>query len=170
MVNVVPETAQVELKVDVCKPLGGGDAQGVGGRGGCNAPGGGRGGSFSQAAGGGRGGGGYTQGRAVQVDPMKPMLKARGTERLKLEYDESPSNFAFKSKFRRYSKESEAKAKEGEAAETSRKAAAVAAASALAAASKQRGEEEAAEATRKAAAAMAAAEAGAYARSLFSST
>jgi hypothetical protein len=37
------------------------------------------------------------RGRAVQVDPMKPMLKAPGTKRLKLdEYDEVLSSFAFK--------------------------------------------------------------------------
>ena len=41
-------------------------------------------------------------GRAVQVGPMKPMLKAPGTKRLKLKYDESPSNFAFKFNLRRY--------------------------------------------------------------------
>ena len=35
-------------------------------------------------------------GRAVQVDPMKPKLKPPGTKRLKLQYDEPPSNFAFK--------------------------------------------------------------------------
>ena len=35
---------------------------------------------------------------------MKPKLKPRGTERLKLEYDEPPSNFAFKFDLRRYIK------------------------------------------------------------------
>jgi hypothetical protein len=35
-------------------------------------------------------------GRAEQVDSIKPTVKALGTERLKLEYDEPPSNFAFK--------------------------------------------------------------------------
>jgi hypothetical protein len=30
---------------------------------------------------------GEHHGRAVQVDPMKPMLKAPGTKRLKLNYD-----------------------------------------------------------------------------------
>ena len=34
---------------------------------------------------------------------MKPMLKAPGTKRLKLKYDEPPSNFAFKFNLRRYS-------------------------------------------------------------------
>jgi len=38
----------------------------------------------------------------VQVDPIKPTLKAPGTERLKLKYDEPPSNFAFKFNLRRY--------------------------------------------------------------------
>ena len=38
----------------------------------------------------------------MQVDPIKPTLKAPGTERLKLKYDEPPSNFAFKFNLRRY--------------------------------------------------------------------
>ena len=42
-------------------------------------------------------------GRVVQVDPIKPTLKATGTKRLKLKYDEPPSNFAFKFNLRRYS-------------------------------------------------------------------
>jgi hypothetical protein len=33
---------------------------------------------------------------------MKSMLKAPGSKRLKLVYDESPSNFAFKFNLRRY--------------------------------------------------------------------
>jgi hypothetical protein len=37
----------------------------------------------------------------VQVDPMKPMLEALGTDRLKLQYDEPPLNFAFKFNLRR---------------------------------------------------------------------
>jgi len=41
-------------------------------------------------------------GNAVQVDPMKPTLKAPGTERLKLKYDEPISNSAFKFNLRRY--------------------------------------------------------------------
>ena len=45
------------------------------------------------------------QGRAVQVEPMKPMLKAPGTKRLKLKYDEPPSNITFKFNLRRYSKD-----------------------------------------------------------------
>jgi len=43
----------------------------------------------SRVAGGGNGGG-----EAVQVDPMKPTLKAPGTKRLKLKYDELVSCFA----------------------------------------------------------------------------
>ena len=42
-------------------------------------------------------------GGAVQVDPIKPTLKPPGTDRLKLKYDEPPSNFAFKFNLRRYS-------------------------------------------------------------------
>jgi hypothetical protein len=38
----------------------------------------------------------------VQVDPIKPTLKAPGTKRLKLNYDELLSNFAFKFNLRRY--------------------------------------------------------------------
>ena len=43
------------------------------------------------------------RGEAVQVDPFKPKLKPPGTKRLKLKYDELPSNFAFKFNLRRYS-------------------------------------------------------------------
>jgi hypothetical protein len=47
--------------------------------------------------------GGHQQhGRAVQVDPMKPTLKAPGTKRLKLKHDQPLRNFAFKFKLRRY--------------------------------------------------------------------
>jgi hypothetical protein len=42
-------------------------------------------------------------GRAVQVDPIEPTLKAPRTKRFKLTYDEPPSNFAFKFNSRRYS-------------------------------------------------------------------
>jgi len=42
---------------------------------------------------------------AVQVDPMKAVLKAPGTERLKLKYDELLSSFAFKFNLRRYKEE-----------------------------------------------------------------
>ena len=38
----------------------------------------------------------------MQVDPMKPTLKAPGSERLKLKCDEPLSNFAFKFNLRRY--------------------------------------------------------------------
>jgi hypothetical protein len=37
----------------------------------------------------------------MQVDPMKPMLKAPGTKGLKLRYGESPSSFAFEFNLRR---------------------------------------------------------------------
>jgi len=42
-------------------------------------------------------------GEAVQVDPIKPTLKAPGTKRLKLEYYKLLSSFAFKFNLRRYS-------------------------------------------------------------------
>ena len=45
-------------------------------------------GSFAGASG---------RGRAVQVDPIKPTLKAPGTKRLKLNYDKLLSSFAFNS-------------------------------------------------------------------------
>jgi hypothetical protein len=38
----------------------------------------------------------------MQVVPIKHTLKAPGTKRLKLQYDEPPSNFAFKLKLHRY--------------------------------------------------------------------
>jgi hypothetical protein len=38
----------------------------------------------------------------VQVDPLKPMMKAPRTKHLKPYYDEPPSNFAFKFNMRRY--------------------------------------------------------------------
>jgi hypothetical protein len=41
----------------------------------------------------------------VQVDPIKPTLKAPGTERLKLEQDGLLSNFGFKFNLRHYSKD-----------------------------------------------------------------
>jgi len=44
-------------------------------------------------------------GRAAQVDPVKPILKAPKTKRLKLKSDEPPSNFAFKFNLRRYNRE-----------------------------------------------------------------
>jgi len=44
-----------------------------------------------------------THGEAVQVDPMRPMLKAPGTKRLKLKYHKLLSSFAFEFNLRRYS-------------------------------------------------------------------
>jgi len=44
------------------------------------------------------------QGRAVQVDPMKPMLKPPGIKQLKLKCDILLSTFAFKFNLRRHSK------------------------------------------------------------------
>jgi len=41
-------------------------------------------------------------GRPVQVDPIKPMLKAPGTKRLKLKSDELLSKFTFKFNLRHY--------------------------------------------------------------------
>jgi len=41
----------------------------------------------------------------VQVEPMKPMLKAPVTKQSKLYYDGLPSNFAFKFDLRRYAKD-----------------------------------------------------------------
>ena len=38
----------------------------------------------------------------VPVDPIKPTLKAPGTNRLKLQHDEPLSNFAFNFNLRRY--------------------------------------------------------------------
>jgi hypothetical protein len=43
-------------------------------------------------------------GRGVQVDPMKPMLKAPGYMLLKLRYDGPGSIFAFTFKLRRYTR------------------------------------------------------------------
>jgi len=66
--------------VDECKPLGGG----------CHSY-----------------GGVQQPGRAVHVDPIKPALKAPGTNRLKLIYDGPLSNLAFKFNLRRYSLDEE---------------------------------------------------------------
>jgi hypothetical protein len=44
------------------------------------------------------------QGRAVQVDPIKPTLKAPGIKLLNLKYDKPLSNIAFKFSLRRYNK------------------------------------------------------------------
>jgi len=45
-----------------------------------------------------------SQGRAVQVEPMKPVLKATGTILLTLRYDDLLSSFAFNFKLRRHTK------------------------------------------------------------------
>jgi hypothetical protein len=47
-------------------------------------------------------GGGGGNGRAVQVDRLKPVLKAPGVKRLKLNYDEVVTSSAFKFNLRRY--------------------------------------------------------------------
>jgi hypothetical protein len=44
------------------------------------------------------------QGRAVQVEPMKPVLKAPGSTHSKLRYDGPLSNFALNFNLRRYIK------------------------------------------------------------------
>jgi hypothetical protein len=49
--------------------------------------------------------GARAQGRAVQVDPIKPKLKPPGTKRLKLRIDMLLSTSAFKSNLRRYIKD-----------------------------------------------------------------
>ena len=41
-------------------------------------------------------------GRAVQINPIKPMLKAPETKRLTLKHDEQLSDVAFNFKLRRY--------------------------------------------------------------------
>jgi len=46
-----------------------------------------------------------SQGKAVQVDPVKSTLKPPGTTRLKLKYDKLLSSFSFKFNLRRYTKE-----------------------------------------------------------------
>jgi len=47
---------------------------------------------------------GCGQGKAVQVDPIKPKLKPPGTKRLKLKTDVVLSSSAFKLNLRRYNK------------------------------------------------------------------
>ena len=42
------------------------------------------------------------RGKAVQVEPMKPTLKAPGTKRLTLKYDKLLSSFGFNFNLRRY--------------------------------------------------------------------
>ena len=44
----------------------------------------------------------HSLGKAVQVEPMKSMLKAPGTKRLKLKKYELLSNFGFNCNLRRY--------------------------------------------------------------------
>jgi len=44
------------------------------------------------------------QGRAAQVDPIKPTLKAPGTKRLTLKCDDPLSSFGFNVNLRRYNK------------------------------------------------------------------
>jgi hypothetical protein len=41
-------------------------------------------------------------GRAMQVEPVEPTLKAPGSKRLKLQYDELLSSLPFKFNLRRY--------------------------------------------------------------------
>ena len=43
----------------------------------------------------------------MQVDPLKPTLKAPGTKHLKLKYDKRLLSFAFKFNLRRYSQAQE---------------------------------------------------------------
>jgi hypothetical protein len=52
----------------------------------------------------------FVQGRAVQVDPIKPTLKPPGTKRLKPHYDKPLSTFAFKLNVRRHTKGQRAQA------------------------------------------------------------
>ncbi len=47
------------------------------------------------------------QGRAVQVDPIKPMLKVPGTSCLKLKHDKLFSSFASNFNLRRHNKDAE---------------------------------------------------------------
>jgi len=47
----------------------------------------------------------FLHGRAVQVNPTKPTLKAPRTECLKLEHEKALSNFGFKFNLRRYTVE-----------------------------------------------------------------
>jgi len=49
-----------------------------------------------------RASGGAPDGRAVQVDPIKPVVEALGTKRLILKYDQPLSKFAFKFNLRCY--------------------------------------------------------------------
>jgi len=58
------------------------------------------------------------RGRAAQVDPIKPELKALGANILTLKYDEVLSKFAFNFILRRYSKVTKREAQDKSAAET----------------------------------------------------
>jgi hypothetical protein len=59
-------------------------------------------------------------GEAVQIDPIKPTLKAPGTKRLKLEHGEAPSHFGFKINLRRYTAGGTATPSPGAASGTTR--------------------------------------------------
>jgi hypothetical protein len=63
-----------------------------------------RGGGAGECAVARRRGRGVAQGMAVQLDPIKPKLKALGTKHSKLQYDELLSNVAFNFNVRRYIK------------------------------------------------------------------
>ena len=56
-------------------------------------------------AGGHAGGGAARRGGAVQIDPVKPMLKAPGTKHLKLKFDKLLSSFDYKFNLRRYTED-----------------------------------------------------------------
>jgi len=62
-----------------------------------------------------RGRRGVLRGRAVQVDPIKPTLKAPGTKRLKVQYDEPLLTFAINFSLRRYNVEDDVSHIVGEA-------------------------------------------------------
>ena len=103
-------------------------------------------------------------GEVGQVDPIKPKLKAPGTKRLKLKYDEPISNFAFKFKLRRCNEVAQRLAAAEREAEQARGAAEALAqqrddAREDADSSRRRAADEAAAALRAAAVAAAAAEA-----------
>jgi hypothetical protein len=56
-------------------------------------------------------------GRVVQLDPIKPTLKAAGSKRLKLKYDKLLSCFAFKFNLRRYNWGATCRLREGDSRE-----------------------------------------------------
>ena len=80
--------------------------------------GGGGGGGAGGGGSGGEGGGGGEPGRAVQVDLIKPTLKAPATQRLQLKYVGLLSNIAFKFNLRRYSLVAAAEGRAAEAVGT----------------------------------------------------